>query len=78
MILQGEHNMECLNCQGHLKQGTAPFHIDRHGYHLTFEQVAALICEQCGEVYFGEQETQTIQTALQQLDEQTRRLKIAA
>jgi hypothetical protein len=45
---------------------------------LRFKQVVALICEQCGEVYFGEQETQTIQTALQQLDEQTRRLKIAA
>ena len=26
--------MECLHCKGEMERGTAPFCVDRHGYHV--------------------------------------------
>ncbi len=40
--------------------------------------VPAWFCQQCGEAYFEESEVESIQTALQKLDEQTEKLAIAA
>jgi len=43
--------MRCMYCQGRMERGTAPFHIDRKGYHLLFDRIPAWVCSQCGEVY---------------------------
>ena len=57
-----------------MRRSTAPFHIDRNGYHLAFDAVPAWICGQCGEPYFEEREVKAIQGAVRALDEQTRQL----
>lgn len=66
--------MNCIYCQGQMKRGSAPFHVDRKGYHLVFDTVPAWVCEQCGEAYFEEREVNAMQTAIQGLDQQARQL----
>ena len=53
--------MKCIHCQGLMKKGTAPLHIDRKGCHLTLDHVPAWICSQCGEAYFEENEVNAVQ-----------------
>ena len=70
--------MKCLHCQGAMKRTSAPFPIDRKGYHLSLEAVPAWVCGQCGEPYFEEREVKTIQRLLSQLDKQTTTLASVA
>jgi YgiT-type zinc finger domain-containing protein len=70
--------MKCMVCSGTMERSTAPFHIDRNGYHLTMESVPAWVCTQCGEVYFEESEVTSIQKAIGALDEQVLELAKAA
>lgn len=67
--------MECMYCKGEMERKTAPFQINRKGYHLTFDRFPAWVCSQCEEVYFDEAEVETIQTVLNILDEQTEKLR---
>ena len=55
----------------------APFQVDRKGYHLMLDAVPAWVCTQCGEVYFEENEVDTIQDVLKSIDERTDRFAIA-
>ena len=66
--------MNCIHCRGTMRRSTAPFHVDRNGYHLALDAVPAWICGQCGEPYFEEREVDVIQGAIRTLDEQTRQL----
>ncbi len=61
-----------------MRRFTAPFHVDRKGYHLSLDEVPALVCSQCGEPHFEEREVESIQTVLSQLDEQMTRMVPAA
>jgi len=70
--------MKCMYCQGKMKRGTAPFHIDRKGYHLVLDAVPAWVCNQCGEVYFGEGEVDSIQAVIQVMDQQLEKLSVSA
>ncbi len=70
--------MKCIQCSGKLKRGVTPFHIDRKGYHLIFDEVPAWICEQCGEVYFDEPEVDTVQDATELMDNQIASLAVPA
>ncbi len=56
--------MNCLFCNGKLKKSTVAYTVNRKGYHLYIEKVPALVCTQCGEKFFDEKETQSIQKAL--------------
>jgi YgiT-type zinc finger domain-containing protein len=47
-----------------MKKGTAPFSIDRNGYHISWDAIPAWVCEQCGESLLETQEVDTIQDAL--------------
>jgi YgiT-type zinc finger domain-containing protein len=60
--------MECLYCKAQMKKGTAPFSIDRNGYHISWDAIPAWVCEQCGESLLETQEVDTIQAALAVLD----------
>lgn len=60
-----------------MERGTAPFHVDRNGYHLVFDRVAAWVCGQCGEVLFEETEVDSIQTIIQSVDNQVEKLVVA-
>jgi YgiT-type zinc finger domain-containing protein len=63
--------MECLYCKAQMQRGTAPFSIDRHGYHISWDAVPAWVCDQCGESLFEAAEVDTIQTVLTSLDRET-------
>ena len=69
-----ETTMNCIHCHGKMSRSTAPFHVDRAGYHLSFDTIPAWVCNQCGEAYFEEREVSAIQTAVDSLDRQTRQL----
>ena len=68
--------MKCIHCQGEMRRETAPFQVDRKGYHLTLEAVPAWVCTQCGEAYFEEREVEKIQKVIREVDQRTE--KIAA
>ena len=70
--------MKCIQCQGKMERGTAPFHIDRKGYHLILDTIPAWVCAQCGEVYFEETEVETIQKVMRDLDKRTGKLALSA
>ena len=63
--------MECIHCQGTMEWKTAPFHVDRKGYHLVLDQVPAWVCTQCGEAYFEEREVDKIQDVIRGIDRRT-------
>lgn len=66
--------MKCVHCSGEMKRSTAPYHVDRHGYHLVLDTVPAWVCGQCGESYFEDREVEAIQDAITALDQQAEHL----
>ena len=66
--------MNSMHCKGTMIRATAPFRVDRHGYHLVIDAVPAWVYRQCGEPYFEERVVDAIQNAIRSLDEQTRQL----
>jgi YgiT-type zinc finger domain-containing protein len=63
--------MECLYCKAQMRRGTAPFSIDRNGYHVSWDAIPAWVCDQCGESLFETHEVDVIQEALSVLDRET-------
>ena len=70
--------MKCMHCQGEMKKGVTPFHIDRKGCHLTLDKVPAWVCTQCGEPYFEEAEVDAIQDLIQSVEQKTQAIALAA
>lgn len=73
--------MECLCCEAKMRFGTAPFSIDRNGYHVSWDALPAWVCDQCGESLFETHEVDKIQKILTVLDEEQstmRDLELAA
>ena len=68
--------MRCMYCQGKMERGVAPFHVDRRGYHLQLDKIPAWVCSQCGEVHFGEEEVDSIQSVIRAVDEQLEKLAV--
>ena len=66
--------MKCIHCNSEMRRGTAPFHVDRNGYHLLLDSVPAWVCSQCGEAYFEESEVASIQQAISAIDDQAKSL----
>ncbi|WP_236848150.1 YgiT-type zinc finger protein [Chlorobaculum limnaeum] len=56
-----------------MKKGTAPFHIDRDGVHVSLDEIPAWVCSQCGESYFEEKEVDVIQELVKAVEEQTQK-----
>ena len=69
--------MECLHCKGRLVRRTAPFSVDRSGYHLHWDAIPAWECTQCGEPLFEGREVDVIQGAMQALDRENDKLLVA-
>lgn len=63
--------MECVHCRGRMVRSTAPFSLDRKGYHVAWDAIPAWVCGQCGEPYFEAREVDLIQRALQALDRES-------
>jgi len=66
--------MKCMYYQGEMERGTAPFHIDRKGIHLSLDDVPPWVCKQYGEPYFEETEVDSIQAIIQAVDQQAEKL----
>jgi YgiT-type zinc finger domain-containing protein len=56
--------MECLHCKGRMVRATAPFSIDRKGYHIVWDAIPAWVCTQWGEPFFEAGAVESIQRAL--------------
>jgi YgiT-type zinc finger domain-containing protein len=63
--------MECIHCKGRMKRATAPFSLDRNGYHVAWDAIPAWVCTQCGEPFFEAREVDLIQKALTELDRES-------
>jgi YgiT-type zinc finger domain-containing protein len=63
--------MEYSHCQAKMQRKTAPFSIDRNGYHISWDAIPVWVCEQCGESLFETPEIDTIQSAIAVLDRDT-------
>jgi len=70
--------MTCMYCQGKMECSTAPFHIDRKGYHLILDTIPAWVCVQCGETYLEEATVEAIQHIIRAIDTHTERLLVSA
>jgi len=70
--------MKCIHCRGGMKRGRVPFSIDRHGYHLIFDEMPAWVCTQCGESYFEEKEVESVQSLIRTVDKQAEKLLASA
>jgi YgiT-type zinc finger domain-containing protein len=70
--------MKCHFCQGEMKRGTTPFHVDRHGCHVVLDSVPAWVCEQCGEAYFDGREVDAIQALVAAVEEKSEALALTA
>ena len=66
--------MKCMYCQGDMVRGHAPFHIDRKDVHVSFDNVPAWVCSQCGEAYFEEAEVDAVQDIIRAVDEKSGKL----
>jgi YgiT-type zinc finger domain-containing protein len=64
--------MECPLCKGQLVRSTAPFSVNRNGYHISWDAIPAWVCSQCGEPLFEPRETELIQETLRKIDEEKR------
>ena len=69
--------MECMHCKGRMVRSTAPFSLDRNGYHVAWDAIPAWVCPQCGEPFFESREVDLIQRALAELDRETAALASA-
>lgn len=70
--------MKCIHCQGQMKRGTTPLHIDRKGCHLLLDSVPAWVCTQCGEPFFEEAEVDAIQDLVDSVEKQASALALSA
>lgn len=64
-----------MYCQAEMKKSTVPFHIDRNGVHISFDEIPAWVCPQCGESYFEENEVDFMQALVKAVEKQTHSLK---
>ncbi len=66
--------MKCHYCKGRMESGKTSYTIDRKGYLLVINEVPALICQQCGEPYFNEEEVEMIQNLIKDVDKKSTQL----
>lgn len=69
---------ECVHCKGDMRQSTAPFSVDRNGYHVSWDALPAWVCTQCGEPSFAASVVDAIQETLQSIDRTTEGLRAAS
>ena len=66
--------MECHFCKGLMKEGKTSYTISRKDYHLVIDNLPSLVCQQCGEPYFGEDEVDLIQSLIRDVDKKSEQL----
>ena len=71
-----EKKMNCIHCQGEMRKGTTPLHVDRKGCHVLLDSVPAWVCQQCGEAYFEEHEVDMIQDLITSVEQKADALAV--
>jgi len=66
--------MKCIHCQGPLKRGATPLHVDRYECHVVVDKAPAWVCEQCGEPYFDEKAVEQIEELVRSIEEKAKAL----
>lgn len=66
--------MKCIHCQGEMRRGSTPLHIDRKGCHLMLDSIPAWVCEQCGETYLEEKEVDAIEDLIRSVEQKAEAL----
>jgi len=61
-----------------MKKGQTTYTLNRAGYHLLIDNVPSWICVQCGETYFEENDVDTIQNMIKNLDMNVNKIREAA
>jgi hypothetical protein len=51
-----------------MERGTAPFSVDRHGYHVRWDAIAAWVRTLCGQFFFEAHEVEQIERVFEALD----------
>ena len=69
--------MKCLHCQGNMTRASAPFHVDRDGWHVVLDSIPAWVCDQCGEAYFEEREADAIQDLIRSVEQSAKKIAAA-
>ncbi len=67
--------MKCIHCQGEMRRKTAPFSVDRNGYHVSWDQIPAWVCTQCGEPMFDSDAVEQIQKGIAAMEGETSELR---
>ena len=67
--------MKCIFCKGTMELSKVSYTVDRQGYHLFIKDIPAYVCSQCGEQYFEEQETMSIQNLLKSFEQQLKKIR---
>jgi len=70
--------MQCHYCKGKMHRGKTTYSVHRKGYHLVIDAVTALVCNQCGEPYFEEENVKLIQELIRDVDERSEKIVAAA
>ncbi len=60
--------MKCYFCGEEMKKGETTYTVNRNNYHLLIDDVPAWVCSQCGQVYFEEDEVDSIQELIKNVD----------
>ena len=50
-----------MYCHGEMQRSTTSYHVDDEDIHIILDKVPAWVCEQCGEVFFEEDDVNSIQ-----------------
>lgn len=66
--------MKCMYCHGAMKRGFTSYHVDDDDLHIILDKVPAWVCEQCGEVYFEEDDVNSIQEFVAAVRKQANKL----
>lgn len=60
--------MTCYYCQKNLKSKKVTYNINRQGYDVILREVPALVCQECGEIFFEEKSVNLIQALIKEVD----------
>jgi hypothetical protein len=61
---RSEPQVRCIRCDGRMEPGTAPVHIQKDGYGVSWDALPAWICSLCETPYFEEKEVLLVQSML--------------
>lgn len=63
--------MNCMYCEAQLKPTVATYNVNRQGYDIILHETPALVCVECGELFYEEQAVARIQELIREVDQKS-------